>query len=167
MDIPRLNSATTLPLLHFQVSLNEEHICLQVQTASGRRIDMGERAHHYCLVTLARQRLHDAGRGLDPSSQGWLAVDELARMLGLDPAHLNIQIYRARQHLARALAPSDDAAMLLERRRGEVRFGALPFRIVRGSCVEGDFAPTPAPARADWEPALLVSPADVMACNAE
>ena len=140
--MPALNT----PLLQFHVSLNEEHVFLRIATAAGGAIDLGERVHHYCLVTLARQRLHDARRGMDASSQGWVAVPELARQLGLEPTHLNIQIHRARQHFATAAPAQLAADAVLERRRGEIRFGALPFRIVRGACIEGEFTPPPLPA---------------------
>lgn len=130
-----------LALLQFNVSLDEEHIFLRVALERGEHIDLGERVHHYCLVTLARQRLQDARRGGDPTGQGWIAVEVLAKMLGLDTAHLNIHIYRARRHLASALPPSSDSEAVFERRRGEVRIGPLPFRIVRGSYLEGEFTP--------------------------
>jgi hypothetical protein len=133
--------ADAVPLLHFDVSLNEEHIFLQVALGEGMQLDLGERVHHYAMVTLARHRLADARRGVDPSGQGWIEVDLLARMLGLEPTHLNIQFFRARQQMLRALPAGVPAPALLERRRGEVRIGALGFRIMRGSALEGDYLP--------------------------
>jgi len=126
--------------LHFTVSLNEEHTFLRVAWGRDREIDLGERVHHYSLLTLARQRLHDAGRGVDPSSQGWTEAAKLSRMLGVDPVHLNIQLHRARAQLARALPDGVRLPDLVERRRGELRLGALSFRIVRGSQLEGSCA---------------------------
>lgn len=133
------------PVLQFHVSLNEEHVFLQLLPESGPSIDLGERVHHYCLLTLARLRLCDDERGIDPSAQGWIAVDQLAKMLGLDQPHLNIQVHRARQHVASALASHPGMPALLERRRGEIRLGALPFRIVRGARLEAEFTPSPLP----------------------
>lgn len=129
------------PSLQFHVSLNEEHVFLRIAPADGGAIDLGERVHHYCLLTLARQRVHDARRGIDASSQGWLAVEAVAKMLGLERTHLNIQIHRARQHLAAALPQGPGLSAVLERRRGEVRFGALSFRIVRGANLESEYMP--------------------------
>ncbi|MEN9986281.1 MAG: hypothetical protein RI925_1783, partial [Pseudomonadota bacterium] len=102
-------------------------------------ISLGERIHHYTLATLARQRLRDARQGVEESSQGWIPLDNLARMLGVDPPYINIQIFRARQQITRALPMSRQPASLFERRRGEVRFGGYPFRILKGLTEEGCF----------------------------
>jgi hypothetical protein len=125
---------------HFQVSLDEEHVSLKV-VMTGKIIDLGERIHHYCLLTLARKRLEDALRGIDPSGQGWIDMERLSVMLGLDSSHLNIQIFRARSQLSRALPDAALLPNLIERRRGEVRFGSFGFDIVRGSAKEGEFNP--------------------------
>ncbi len=142
------HSATTAPalprrdtLLSFYVSLNEEHAFLKIALDERRELDLGERVHHYSLLTLARRRLADAGAGMDPSSQGWIEMTELSRMLGIDASHLNIQLYRARNQLARAMPPGCRPPILVERRRGELRLAGLPFRIVRGSGLEGGLDP--------------------------
>jgi hypothetical protein len=132
------------PLLRFQVSLNEEHAYLRIALGAQPELDLGERVHHYSLLTLARRRMSDAQRGIDASSQGWMAMDQLSHMLGLDPAHLNIQIHRARSQIARALPPGAALPAIVERRRGELRLGEVPFQIVRGSALEGECQP-PAP----------------------
>jgi hypothetical protein len=124
-------------LFSFQVSLNEEHAFLKITLDAWREVDLGERVHHYSLLTLARRRLDDAERGLDPSSQGWVDLLDLAKMLGLEPAHLNIQIHRARKQIAGALPADTRLPAIVERRRGGVRLGALRFQIVRGSRLEG------------------------------
>ena len=124
--------------LHFDVSLDEEHVFLSI-TQDQRRLDLGERVHHYALLTLARRRLADRASGIDPHSQGWIDTERLSKMLGLEAAHLNIQIFRMRRQIALALAmpASPD---VIERRRGQIRFGTPPVSIVRGSAIE-----TPAP----------------------
>jgi hypothetical protein len=130
--------------LQFQISLNEEHVFLSVAPGAGQPIVLGERSHHYCLITLARRRLADAQRGVEHSGQGWIAIEQLSKMLGMEPGHLNVQIFRARQQIRRALPPEVELGDVVERRRGEIRFSALHFRIVRGSALEGEFAPPPA-----------------------
>ncbi|SFU29600.1 hypothetical protein [Pseudoduganella namucuonensis] len=142
------DSTTAQPLLRFQVSLNEEHAYLRIALGARAELDLGERAHHYSLLTLARRRMDDARQGLDPSSQGWIQLDQLSRMLGLDPSHLNIQIHRARSQIARALPDGATLPDVVERRRGELRLGSVPFQILRGSRLEGVCGP------------------DVIACNA-
>lgn len=127
--------------LHFQTSLNEEHTFLNVSHGEKRKIDLGERTHHYCLLTLARRRLNDAKNGLDPSSQGWVELAQLSKSLGIEPEHLNIQIFRARTQLINALPQLAHLPSIIERRRGELRFGAHHFCIVRGSNIEGEYSP--------------------------
>jgi hypothetical protein len=122
--------------LHFEVSQNEEHAHLRLELCD-RHIDLGERIHHYLLATLARLRLRDAQRGLDPHSGGWVSTDDLARMLGVDPPYVNIQIFRAREQFARALAPHVAAPLLVERRRGEVRLALCRFTVRCGTRIEG------------------------------
>lgn len=124
--------------IDFAVSQNEEHVRLQVASPHAA-VTLGERAHHYSLLVLARLRLRDAGRGLDPSSQGWIETDMLAASLGLDVAHLNIHIFRARSQLRRAAAQLGATVEPVERRRCELRFGSYSFHITRGSHSEGVF----------------------------
>jgi hypothetical protein len=119
--------------LDFLVSQNEEHVRALLYIRGGT-VDLGERAHHYSLVTLARARSFDMQAGYETASQGWLELDELARMLGIDPSHVNVQIHRARAQFA--ALPGLDASQLVERRRGSVRFGDFPFRIFRGEQLE-------------------------------
>src|SRR5450830_724668 len=137
-EIPGEIPASLLQL-RLQVSLNEEHVYLSIRFEGGQTLDLGERQHHYCLLTLARQRLGDAQRGIAPGNQGWLERQQLARMLGLDPGNLTIQLHRLRQQIARALPAGMQLDEVVERRRSELRIGTLPFCIVRGSTVEGEF----------------------------
>jgi hypothetical protein len=123
-------------VLRFELSQDEEHAHLHAELGD-ECVDLGERIHHYTLATLARLRLRDAQRGLDGHSQGWVAMDDLARMLGADPSYINIQIFRARQQLAAALPPGLQAPLLIERRRGEVRLGDYTFTVRRGAALEG------------------------------
>jgi len=140
--LPR--TPVALQQLRLHVSLNEEHVYLSLTLSGEHQLDLGERSHHYCLLTLARHRLSDARRGVDNSGQGWVERQQLSRMLGLDTAHLNIQLHRLRQQIARALPPGLQLEVV-ERRRGELRLGTLPFCIVRGSSFEGQFIPSRKP----------------------
>ena len=118
--------------LHFEVSQDEEHTSLNLVT-QGRSVPLGERIHHYTLVTLARLRQKDAQRGIAPQSQGWIGLDELSRMLGVEPSYVNIQIFRAKHQILNALPPHLVEPPLVERRRGTVRLGNYPFEIRGGA----------------------------------
>lgn len=103
--------ATTV--LRFEVSRDEEFIALSLVN-SERTTPLGGRAHHELLVSLARARLRDIEAGVPVAEQGWSYVDELLKMLRLDLHHFNVNVCRARQHLARAGVI--DAGALFERR---------------------------------------------------
>lgn len=128
------------PWLVMRLSLDEEHASLEVKDGAART-DLGERSHHYCLATLARRRMADQERGLEPGAQGWLASAELSRMLGVETTHLNIQIFRAREQLMTALPGVPALSRLIERRRGELRIGDMPFEIYRGDRLECRYRP--------------------------
>ncbi|KQO21418.1 hypothetical protein ASF11_24210 [Acidovorax sp. Leaf76] len=138
--------ATAIPFvrprtaLRFHVSLDEEHVRLEVQERD-RTFDLGERTHHYALLTLARLRWADAQRHPDSQAHGWVELDRLAKMLGVEPGHLNIQVFRMRKQLALAMPADSHVPELVERRRGSLRFGSLRFCIMRGSQLEADFDP--------------------------
>ena len=131
---------TAAPWLVMRLSLDEEHASLEVKDGAART-DLGERSHHYCLATLARRRMADQERGLEPGAQGWLASAELSRMLGVETTHLNIQIFRAREQLMTALPGVPALSRLIERRRGELRIGDMPFEIYRGDRLECRYRP--------------------------
>jgi hypothetical protein len=128
------------PLLVMRLSLDEEHASLEVKDGAARA-DLGERSHHYCLATLARRRMADHERGLEPGAQGWLGSAELSRMLGMETTHVNMQIFRAREQLMTALPGVAALSRLIERRRGELRIGELPFEIYRGDKLECRYRP--------------------------
>jgi len=129
-------------MFDFVASQNEEHVYLHV-TQEPRLVDLGERTHHYCLLTLARKRFADSRHGLDVASQGWLSVEELAAMLGLDVPHVNTLLFRSRNQIAREWPNDNYLTNVVERRRGEVRFGLFHFTIVRGIELEAEFVPPP------------------------
>ena len=144
--------ATPDALFNFIVSQNEEHV--QLAIASGeKQINLGERSHHYSLLTLARKRFLDAGRGFDTLSQGWISMEQCSVMVGIEPKHLNMQLHRARQQIAQAFLMNTLFSHCIERRRGELRFGSFRFQIKRGSQLEAYFDP----AKLDYDLPLTVS----------
>lgn len=144
------DNATTMPSpakpdridtqFNFKVSQNEEHVQLAVLNHD-TRIDLGERSHHYGLLTLARKRLLDAQQGFDALSQGWIRTDSFAAMLGVEEKHANMLLHRARQQLAKECPITTPFWQCIERRRGELRFGSFGFQIMRGCELEAVFEP--------------------------
>ena len=102
------------------VSRDEEYVVARWDLG-GRSVLVESRAHHYLLVTLARLRLAEP-------EDGWVATDDLCRMLALDRRALNVQVFRARHELADLGV--QDAASLVERRPGALlRLGMLAVEL--------------------------------------
>jgi hypothetical protein len=114
--------------LSFAVSRDEEHVALRA-TCGERRLELGERAHNYLLLTLARRRLKDMGDGFPDSSCGWVDVEDLARDPTMAPPGLNIDVHRIREHFGRLGVL--DAARIIERRHRprQLRIGARDISV--------------------------------------
>ena len=116
-------------LLDFAVSADEEDVVITVEQG-GRSIPLKARSHHYLLLTLARERLRDAGReGVPRAEHGWVHQTDLCRMLGLDASVVYLQVHRARRQLEKA--GIGRAFDLVERRSGsgQVRIGVASLRV--------------------------------------
>ncbi|MFO7177064.1 MAG: FHA domain-containing protein [Pseudomonadota bacterium] len=116
--------------LRFAVSADEEHV--ELSAISGdRTFELGSRAHNYLLLTLARARLEDLRSGIPEASSGWIYQDDLLRGLDTTSTQLNIDIFRIRQHFAKA--GLQDAFSVIERRprTRQLRIGTSNLEIVR------------------------------------
>lgn len=122
----------------FSVSADEEHTSVMVDI-DNHSFDLGERVHHYLLLTLARKKMEDQQNGLGAYNEGWVEITDLQKMLGLDYCHLNIQIYRVRQQIKKQLSKLPDELDILERRYGSIRFGGTHFHIVRAGEIESTY----------------------------
>jgi pSer/pThr/pTyr-binding forkhead associated (FHA) protein len=107
--------------LVFSSSLDEEHVSLNVEVA-GQSVSLGARSHNYPLLLLARRRLEDQARGIEPKESGWLYASDLRDLLALDRVALNLQLWRAKQAFQSLSLPTDQ---LVERRpdSGQLRIG--------------------------------------------
>ena len=104
-----------------RVSQDEERVEVLVQHHARAHL-LPPRAHYYTLLTLARVRLRDEDAAAVPEPvRGWLAVDDLCRMLAVDEDRLNVDIYRIRKDLSE-LGLHKPAAVI-ERRRRQLRLG--------------------------------------------
>ena len=110
--------------LRFRVSRDEELVDVDL-IQQGKRQRLEPRAHHYLLLTLARQRV--AEESLAEEERGWLYREDLEKMLKFDATHLNVQVYRARKQLHKAGLAA--AVHIIERRNGRLRLGVRDFTI--------------------------------------
>ena len=133
---PSVTSLDELSFL-FQTSLDEESAHVVMQSGE-EQIDLLVRSHHYLMLTLARQRAKDMQAGLDDSEQGWVYAEHLAKDLGLDASHLNIQIYRIRKQFVDALNNACESNNIIERNAGKLRLASKSFCIHKGDKMECD-----------------------------
>lgn len=98
--IGQLPTLGTLRLI-FSVSRDEEHVELSAEVEN-RRVELGSRAFNYLLLTLARNRIEDQKQGVADTTSGWTYQDDLVRALHIPATQLNIDIFRIRQHFAKA-----------------------------------------------------------------
>jgi hypothetical protein len=106
--------------LVFDVSSDEEHVGLKVKSGDATQ-DLGERGCFYLALVLFRQRIKERRAGVgDP---GWIALERLLRMVPeyTSCSHLNVDICRLRQLLFDTGV--QDAVTIIDRRRGQIRFG--------------------------------------------
>jgi hypothetical protein len=118
--------------LFFEVSADEESTQLRLKSGE-QSADLGERAHHYLLMHLARLRAQDAEKNIDPKSQGWIDCEQLATELGLSMTHVNMLIFRARKQLSDQTLNEPREIPAFERRRGYLRFAGECFTIYKAS----------------------------------
>lgn len=114
--------------LKFDVSSDEEHVVLSVE-ARGKNVSLGHRAHHYLLLTLARERMKGEALSVPSEAQGWLERNELERMLRQTQQHINLAVWRARRQFTEA--GFLDATNVVERRGSELRLGVGRVQIER------------------------------------
>jgi hypothetical protein len=116
--------------LTFFVSRDEEYVRVHA-AGGGRNFEVGARAHHYLLLTLARRRLADSAEGVPDSSSGWVYQEDLSHDPSMVPPQLNLDVFRLRKEFA-ALGGVVDAANVVERRprTRQLRVGTGRLKIV-------------------------------------
>jgi hypothetical protein len=114
--------------LCFHVSSNEEYVSLRIMDVH-RVQDLGHRACFYLALVLSRIRLDEQQARVGDA--GWLDLEDLLRMVPEyhSPSHLNVEIFRLRRLLCEA--GIEDAPAIVQRRRGQIRFGTDRVKIVR------------------------------------
>jgi hypothetical protein len=135
VPLTAVGTRTTSPIVDAQLVIRhdqtEEHVTAELVPQSGPPIDLGARAHHVLLLELARARLDDRKRGIDPAEEGWIHREELSERLKLDVTHVNIMIHRLRRQLAE-LGIADGPNMIQRRARsGLLRLGPSQVQVGR------------------------------------
>jgi len=131
-DLGELTSA----FFQFDLSADEEHIKMSLNVR-GVEMDLGERAHNYLCLALARRRIQDLEEGYDEADQGWFATEELLKDLSrelqqeVDVYYLNLQVFRFRKLLSSSLPYGFLFSEVMERRKNEIRFGHHGFLVVK------------------------------------
>jgi len=130
------NTSPTINDIRFRydLSIDEESTYLTL-TLNNKKINLGERTHHYLIVYLLRERLRQSKK-VSPANKpflGWVDVALMTRDLGLDELHINTLIFRARKQFSEALVGIEGTGRLLERRRGMVRINTDNFSIYKGN----------------------------------
>jgi hypothetical protein len=124
-----LSSSTQTPVsLHFTVSRDEEHVELRAQQGE-IVVDLGSRSHNYLLLTLARARRDDEKNGFPDASCGWIHQEDLLTLLHITSTQLNIDVFRIRQHFARAGLPGVVNVIERRPRSKQLRLGFATFDI--------------------------------------
>ena len=122
-------------ILVFKLIRDEEMAHLSVRTTE-KNDDLLILNHHYMTSVLASQLAEGIHRHLDKSEQGWIYLEVLAKCLGIEESHLNIQIHRARKQFSEQLKPLGNAEQLIQRRPRQVRLNCQHFAIFKGDSLE-------------------------------
>lgn len=125
---PTTRAETRSAGVRFLVSSDEEFVEIEVLDGDSQT-RLRHRTHNYLLLTLSRLRERD--RDLPESRQGWVDQTDLARMLQISHATVNVHLCRARRALGDVR--EDLGTRIVERRHGvsQLRFGLDPGEIVR------------------------------------
>lgn len=114
--------------LCFAVSADEERVCVSVEHERARLV-LPVRACLYTLLVLARRRSTALPAANKASGhEGWMYTDELAELLKVMPAKVNVDIHRIRRLLTHASVQNSET--VIERRvdTHQIRIGTPRLR---------------------------------------
>lgn len=119
----------------FNVSQDEESIHLSVRSKE-QSFDLKIRNYHYLSLYLARKRAEDQLRGVAPSEQGWIYVEQVSKDLRMEETAVNLHVHRARKQFSEQLRSVADAPNFIERRPSQLRIGIAHLRVLKADAVE-------------------------------
>lgn len=118
----------------FTLSTDQEKIDIKI-TVNELVMDLGEHTYNYLLLALARKRLEDIEAGYELKDQGWQSTENLTKeltkdeMKDVDQYNLNLRIHRIRKDLQKLKPHGSQFVNVIERRKGEIRFGHPKIKI--------------------------------------
>lgn len=144
-----LDSKTSLKdsVIIFDLSNDEEHINLNIQTRTGHTRKLGRRSFNHILLALARKRIErikESSAGRFDVDEDWVYVDHLltdvSKELGqeVDVLYLNLQIFRMRQHLYKHAVMDE---IIHRPHPGKLRLEFQYFRIMKGDLCIAEVLP--------------------------
>lgn len=104
----------------FDVSRDQEAVRLSIEFGT-ESWDLGERAHHWMLLLLAKAREEDEDH--DTSEHGWVYSDDLVRDVGMTEGTMSVYIFRARQQVAACGVEGSQSLVARRKPTRQVRFG--------------------------------------------
>jgi hypothetical protein len=116
------------------LSNDEENVSAQIKV-NDLILDLGTRAYNHLLLHLARVRMSDIESGVNENASGWIDVNNLNRSLSkevlkdVDEYYINNLIYRLRKSLIDLPPFGHLFTNIVERKRGQLRFGLPNFKI--------------------------------------
>ena len=122
--------------LYFDVSKDEDHVALTVET-DGEMVQMGELSIFYLLLTLARIRKREQEQH-SPRECGWVHRENLMDMLRCGEQKLNLWVHRIRAKFSEK--DFLDYARVIERRdgSGQLRIGVSRLVLEPADTVESN-----------------------------
>lgn len=125
--------------LRLEVSDDEEDIRLLIHDGKSTATIKGHRIQGllYLLLCLARQSSKDIAQGYSKSHCGWIPLEVLSTLLGIEPDNTRIRLHRLRDRIREAVNFNGvDARQLLQLQDNEIRLNTSNVVIVKGSQLE-------------------------------
>lgn len=122
----------------FQLSISndEEHITSKIKI-NDLELDLGNRVFNHLLLYLIREKQKDVNSGINGESCGWVYMENLTKNLSkellkeVDDYYINTQIHRLRKNLMNLPPYGFLFANIIERKKGQLRFGLTKYEIER------------------------------------
>lgn len=116
------------------LSFDEEQIISKI-AINDLELDLGNRVFNHLLLYLIREKQKDLSFGVTDTSCGWVYMDDLNKAMSkellkeVDAYYINTLIHRLRKFLMKLKPYGFLFANIIERKKGQLRFGLSKFEI--------------------------------------